>query len=206
MDVKRMGGLSQEQNLQMAQLRAIAANGTNSNELVLSQLAQNTQLGLALAQKSLAQKIDLLSITITNANVSAAENAVLFDLQGITGYTEGANITKTVSGGVSYADVNEIIATNNIAIVGFQYQVANASQYNNSFAFKRVNIDGNVDEQFNLTPLLKAAQNPAYQQAGIIYVDGFARVIDVFCGMQVNVAAASSITLTFYVTYQDRLS
>lgn len=147
-------------------------------------------------------ELKTLTIDITNGQVGA-QNAVLFDNYDITGMAEGT-VTKTVSGGLTYSDVMEIIAVNNLLIVGFRLQVPASIDFSKTCLFKRVNLDGTVDEQYNVTQIIKKAQNPNYLAQTFVFVN-FVRVIDAFCGLSLQVAPGVT-SIDFYVAKQDRNS
>jgi hypothetical protein len=181
-------------SLQLSQVAKDAGN------LSLETLSNDPNGALSLVQR--VPELKKLTITITNGE-STAQNAVLFDLYSINGLTEGT-VTKAVSGGIDYSDVNEIIALSNLLVVGFRLQVPASSDFSRTVLFKRSNLDGTINEQANVTQLITAAQNPNYLQANFVFVP-FVRIIDVYSGLQASVAPGAT-TFTFYVAIQDRNS
>jgi hypothetical protein len=154
------------------------------------------------AQTTSREELDALTINVTNGTAaSAAATCLLFDVDAMTGVTNGGSVTRTIGGGVPYASVVNNTARTPLLCTGFQFQVDTPLQFSQSFFFLFPNINGNLYKK-TIADMIVLGKQPTYLNETLLYVETKPFIIDSFFGIQIQLLGDENISLTFQVAKQ----
>lgn len=154
------------------------------------------------AQTTQREELDALTINVKNETAaSAAATCLLFDVDAMTGVTNGANVARSVGGGIPYASVVNNTARTPLLCTGFQYQVDSPLQFSQSFFFLFPNINGNLYKK-TIADMIVLGKQPTYLNETLLYVETKPFLIDSFFGIQIQLLGDENISLTFEVAKQ----
>lgn len=159
-----------------------------------------------MAPKQLPVQNFTIEIENAAAGGAAAQTAVLFNANGtITGESDGGDITTTVvGGGVTYANLVKMSATNPIIVSGFQYYAPSTPlQFSQSFTYYMGQLGQTNPFAYNVSNQITRSRDPKNQQDDLLNVE-FPEpfVFDGNTALVVSVRANLTIQLVFDVVQQ----
>ncbi len=171
--------LSVENGNQNMQRVAALAKNVDASALSLIQSAADPD-GLYTSIPKIDQCKSLTFKAENTATSGSAQQAFFFDYSQMAGYTDGADIVKsvvtTIAGSTpaqKYDKVNGVLSRHAAICSGFKLAVKKgddaSEQFAENFTFQYTDVNGNV-KKLTLQDLINLSENPNYQQDNILYV------------------------------------
>jgi hypothetical protein len=172
-----------------------------------SEVMNNQNLAAAAAgEVNYAEELQAITINVVNGTAaSATATCLLFDGPAISGVSNGGSVTRTVSGGLTYANVVGVINYSPLLCLGFQYQVTTPGQFSNTFKFKRTNLNSNQDVK-TMQDMIALGKSPTYLNETLLKIEAKPFIIDWSLAIEILLAGDETINLTFVVAKQYRVS
>jgi hypothetical protein len=169
-------------------------------------LSRENLAAQAEANVSYQDELEALTINVVNGTAGdAPATCLLFDGPAISGVSNGADVTRTVSGGLTYANVVGVFNYSGCVCLGFQYQVTTPAQFGNTFKFRNTNLNGNQNTK-TMAEMIALGKSPEYLNETLLKVETKPFVIDWSLAIEILLAANETINLTFVFAKQYRNS